>query len=1002
MTLVRGLTALLLGLTGALLLVSTAAADTHDEEFLYEIYPGLRPPSEPDDLILTGGWHGVQYPESALDIVFDGATNLDDPVYAAIRTVQPGSGITAQIGDRTNGVSEAAGCRQVEVEFLKDGEQIGSITYKHVFPVASLASATLVPVPVPLAQRAGQLAPPMHIGGISERLQVGGDGSDGAKCPSGGYHLHQEASDWRGLPQQYRNINHSLSGPAAMDVRLRFGFFTVGGGLAARPFCSDTWLIAIQNSAMAPEPTPIANCDPPSTQEGPNLTDAVGAAKAIEVTWTEPRTAWNEVGVGFDMNGYAVTGYEYQVYAGPDSPPSWTGLWQPVDVTVGENQEHSAVLRDLHSGTEYAVRLRAVNDRGNGKGGPSNVRLASTLPGSGPTVTIAPREGVTSVTEGTPARFTLTRTGSTAAELRVKVEVDEEENRNMMSGEKPRTETVRIAPGATDGVLSVATVPDTTDEPDSTITATIQAGIGYAPGDPASAEVEVEDDDPDPSAVPVIGSFGLNDDDKLAVEFTWTGSDPDYLKWTLGRAADLFSSFTEVESVTTTAAQVAAQVAASETPSVTFTQQAPGWYEVRGRVCRPPDDETSQPVCTTDAVVGGTFPLLHPPSSPRSTGKTATSITVAFEEPAISSGYGFQGRVGATGAPEPIDVGSGSRSTTGLLSFSHTFDGLSPGTSYTFYVRSTGPDGGLSIWKSLSATTLPDTSLSALSLSGVTLTPTFAAGTLTYTGSASSSLTQTTVTATATDSTASVAIGPGDDNTSTTGHQVNLTEGATTTITVTVTSADASASSAYTVAVTRRSPPRPPPPPVLTLRASVQPTTCLTGGEVTISWEVRNARGAVSVSVVGHFVDRSRETGRFVNVPCMDEAGEQSAALVAVDHGPPLQRASATVRWRVNARSGGDCLSDNAVNTFAFWRSDCASTTAATLLGALRGGGACGIWLWQDPDWVGYSVTSDGTLVADSENFMIAAGNVLWIGGCDLSRGSATGPPGPPPNLPKS
>ena len=108
------------------------------------------------------------------------------------------------------------------------------------------------------------------------------------------------------------------------------------------------------------------------------------------------------------------------------------------------------------------------------------------------------------------------------------------------------------------------------------------------------------------------------------------------------------------------------------------------------------------------------------------------------------------------------------------------------------------------------------------------------------------------------------------------------------------------------------------------------------------------------------------------------------------------------MRWRVNARSGGDCLFRNAVNTFTFWRPDCASTTAATLLDALDDGGACGIWLWRDPIWVQYARNSGGTLLPDSENFTIVADNVLWIGGCDLSRGSATGPPGPPPNLPKS
>lgn len=292
------------------------------------------------------------------------------------------------------------------------------------------------------------------------------------------------------------------------------------------------------------------------------------------------------------------------------------------------------------------------------------------------------------------------------------------------------------------------------------------------------------------------------------------------------------------------------------------------------------------------------------------------------------------------------------------------------------------------------------TDLSGLSLSGVTLGSTFDSNVRTYAATAPSSRSQTTVTATPTVSTGSVSITPVDAATSTAGHQVNLASGATTTITVTVTAADGIAMGTYTVGVTRASPPRPPPLPTLTITGSVRPSTCLTGGAVTIRWQVHNARGAVSVQVGGNTA-----TGDSVGVTCMDAAGRQSVTVTASDSGPPSQTASVTVRWTVNARSGVDCLSHNTVNTvntFTVWRADCTSTTAATLLNTLDDIGACGIWLWQDPDWVGYSVTSDGTLVADSVNFTIAAGDLLWIGGCDASRGGAIGPPGPPPNLPKS
>ena len=298
MTRARVLTAILLALTGALLLVSTAVADTHDEKFRYEVYSGMRPPSDPGEIILTEGWHGEQFAESALDIVVDGVTTLGAPVYASIKTVQPGSGIIAQIGDRTNGDSGEDGCRQVEVVFLKDGEEIGSITYKHVVPLASLRVGTSVP----LEQRAGNLAPPMHLGGISQRLHARADesdgpGRDGAECPSGGYHLHQEASNWERFPHVYRNTPH----PSDTDITLRYGFLTVGAGSDSggrlapreyRPFCSDTWLFLIQSSPTAPSPSLVANCEPPSEDEEPNIASVTGAAQAITVAWMEPRKAW--------------------------------------------------------------------------------------------------------------------------------------------------------------------------------------------------------------------------------------------------------------------------------------------------------------------------------------------------------------------------------------------------------------------------------------------------------------------------------------------------------------------------------------------------------------------------------------------------------------------------------------------------------------------------------------------------------------------------------------
>ena len=96
-----------------------------------------------------------------------------------------------------------------------------------------------------------------------------------------------------------------------------------------------------------------------------------------------------------------------------------------------------------------------------------------------------------------------------------------------------------------------------------------------------------------------------------------------------------------------------------------------------------------------------------------------------------------------------------------------------------------------------------DATLSALALSGVTLSPAFDADTETYTASVANSVATTTVTAMATDADATVAVTPSTDaDAVTSGHQVNLGVGPTT-ITATVTAEDGMTTKTYTVVVTR-------------------------------------------------------------------------------------------------------------------------------------------------------------------------------------------------------
>ena len=112
-----------------------------------------------------------------------------------------------------------------------------------------------------------------------------------------------------------------------------------------------------------------------------------------------------------------------------------------------------------------------------------------------PTVTIA--RVATPVTEGAAARFTVSRTGATAAALAVQLSVSEDSTggRNFVVSTNEGAKSFSIPAGSASAVYSVATVGDAIDEPDGAVTVTVASGSGYTVGSPSSASVTVNDDD---------------------------------------------------------------------------------------------------------------------------------------------------------------------------------------------------------------------------------------------------------------------------------------------------------------------------------------------------------------------------------------------------------------------------------------------------------------------------------------------------------------------------
>ena len=102
------------------------------------------------------------------------------------------------------------------------------------------------------------------------------------------------------------------------------------------------------------------------------------------------------------------------------------------------------------------------------------------------------------VTEGGDATFTVTASPAPASPLAVSVTVAAEGDYGIASG----TRTVSI-PTAGSAVLTLATSDDDADEPDGSVSVTVNAGNGYTVGSPASGSVSIADDDLPPPAVSI-------------------------------------------------------------------------------------------------------------------------------------------------------------------------------------------------------------------------------------------------------------------------------------------------------------------------------------------------------------------------------------------------------------------------------------------------------------------------------------------------------------------
>ena len=188
----------------------------------------------------------------------------------------------------------------------------------------------------------------------------------------------------------------------------------------------------------------------------------------------------------------------YSVERAPDvsgSAGTWAAVWSGLVTSYTDT--------DLTPGTKYHYRVSGINSAGTGAASDSVSGTTAALP----VVTISALNAT--VTEGTQAVFSISRTGNTGDAISVHVV----QSGSADMGVVERTYTVNLSAGTDLSRVGVGTSGDAVDEENGSATVRLLTDsdgvtiVGYTIGTPASATVTVEDDDTVPGT-PVVSALG--------------------------------------------------------------------------------------------------------------------------------------------------------------------------------------------------------------------------------------------------------------------------------------------------------------------------------------------------------------------------------------------------------------------------------------------------------------------------------------------------------------
>ena len=238
---------------------------------------------------------------------------------------------------------------------------------------------------------------------------------------------------------------------------------------------------------------------PPPTPEV-NITSAAGSTEGGPVTFTV--TANPTPSADLAVSVTVATSGDFGFGTAPTSVTIATSGTATVTVATTDDaadEPDGSVTLTLNTGSDYTVGALS-SETATVADDDEPVQEQVVVPA----VSIAADGGVT---EGASATFTLTASPAPVADLDVTVTVTAAGDYGVAAG--TRTVTIPTSGSAT---LTAATVDDSADEPDGSVTATLSDGADYDLGTPVAAAVTVSDDDPPPlPVVSISGGTGVSE-----------------------------------------------------------------------------------------------------------------------------------------------------------------------------------------------------------------------------------------------------------------------------------------------------------------------------------------------------------------------------------------------------------------------------------------------------------------------------------------------------------